>query len=187
MLDEKKEKDNLVEKEKEDIEKIISEKDKRIKELEDYSKRLKAEFENYQKRVAVEKRKIIESSNELLLFKILRVVDSFELALDCIKKNKINNVEDLKKGIEMIYKQLLSILKEEGVQKMDTVGNRFDPFEHEAVDKIENNDHKEWTILSEMQSGYKLHGNVLRPAKVVVSVKPVVEEEKQGSGESDGK
>ncbi len=186
MVEEKKGRVEKKVEKKEDLKEIIAEKDKRIRELEDYSKRLRAEYENYQKRVALEKRKIIESSNELLLFKILNVVDSFELALDSIKTNKIRNVEDLRKGIEMIYKQLLSILKEEGVRKMSTVGNKFNPFEHEAVDKIESDEHEEWTILSEMQPGYKLHNNVLRPAKVVVSVKPAVAEEKNKSGESNG-
>jgi len=71
----------------------------------------------------------------------------------------------------LIYKKLLNTLEKEGLSKIQ-VGETFDPFEYEAVERVETDDVEEYTVLEVLESGYKFHGKVLKPAKVKVAVRP---------------
>ena len=123
--------------------------------LEDLQ-RLQAEFENFMKRSIIEKKELLEYSNEKLIFKLLSVLDSFELAL---KHNK-------DEGIKLIYEELFSLLESYGLSKIRAKGI-FDPKFHEPLiheeGKIDNE------IIEELQKGYMLKEKVIRPAKVKTS------------------
>ena len=167
------------------LKKLIDEKDSEIAELTEHLKRLQAEFENYKKRVEKEKQQLKHIMLADFLRKLLPIIDSFELSMKSIKgiKNKNNNVEDVKKGFELIYAQFHDLLDDFGVQEIKTLGEKFDHTYHEAL-IIEETDDKEKDnlIIEELQKGFVLknkskggeskdYGNdivVLRTAKVKV-------------------
>lgn len=133
------------------------EKNKKSKEkeyLEDLQ-RLQAEFDNYRKRVESKKQEIYADANKELIFKLLNILDSLELAL------KHNN----DKGIEMIYSQLYSLLENEGLKVIEVKG-KFNPEIHEALITEKNGDGDK--IVEELQKGYLLNGKVIRPSKVKI-------------------
>lgn len=134
-----------------------------LKELEDKLLRLYAELDNYRKRAEKEKIETAKRSKASLVLALLPVLDDFELAL---KQNDDKN--EFRSGIELVYKNFLSVLKKEGLEEMKLEGEKFDPYLHEAV-KVE--DGEDGKILSVIQKGYFLDGKVLRHAKVVVGRK----------------
>jgi len=77
---------------------------------------------------------------------------------------------DFSKGIELIYKHLLSILKKEGVEAFESVGKEFNPRYHEAVSVVPSK-HKDGIVIEELEKGYNLKGKLARPARVVVAQK----------------
>ncbi|PLV56953.1 nucleotide exchange factor GrpE [Thermotoga sp. SG1] len=156
----------MSEKEKKDLSQECEELKEKYRELEEYAKRLKAEYENYREEVAREKRELIKNANEYLISKLIPILDDFERAL-----NQKDHEKSFYDGVKLIYKKLLNTLEKEGLSKIQ-VGETFDPFEHEAVERVETDDVEEYTILEVLESGYKFHGKVLKPAKVKVAVKP---------------
>jgi len=77
--------------------------------------------------------------------------------------------EALAKGVDMIHRQLLQLLEQEGLKPMETVGQPFNPEFHEAVMRVESDEHEEGTVVEELQRGYILKDRVIRPAMVKVS------------------
>lgn len=113
--------------------------------------------------------------------KLIPVLDDFERALNQGEKR-----DAFYEGVKMIYKKLLNVLEKEGLTKIH-VGEKFDPFEHEAVERVETEDVEEYTVLEVVESGYKFHGKVLKPAKVKVAVKPRKKEAEKVEKPSDEK
>lgn len=147
-------------------------KDIQINELIDTLKRVQADYENYRKRVDRDAAELKKYAAKSLVVRLLPVLDSFELALTQSKQN--GQDEPIKdehvKGIEIIYSQLFSILSNEGLQRIECVGKRFNPLEHEVL-LTEEHDGEADIVLEELQKGYTLHDLVIRPAKVKLSRK----------------
>ncbi len=135
-----------------------------IADYTDHLKRLQAEFENYCKRVEKERKDLAGAASEKLVVKLLLVIDDFERALAQLKEVP----EQTRKGIEMIFKNLHKILDEERVEPIKSTGQKFDPYKHEVLLKIES-EQPEDTIVEELQKGYTMNGKVIRYAKVKVS------------------
>ena len=142
----------------------LQEEEKKLIEtyLEDL-KRVQADFENYIKRSNKEKEELGKISKASLVLKLTSVLEDFERALASINQN-----DDIKNGIGMIFKQLHKILHEEGLKSIESKGKKFDYHLHEVVKQIES-DKEEGIILDEIQKGYIFHDKVLRPSKVIVS------------------
>lgn len=152
-----------------DIESLKRELEEKSKMATDYLsslQRVSADFENYKKRIEKEKAEWIRFANESLILDLLVSIDNFERALKAAKENK--DYENLRKGTEMIYKEMMGILKKNGLEEIKTVGENFDPYKHEAVEQIIENDCEDGTIVEEYQKGYTLHSKVIRPSKVKV-------------------
>ena len=123
-------------------------------------KRAKADFLNYQKDEAKRFETIIKFGNESLLRELITVVDSFDLALAA---------HPTEKGFYMVQSQLEDIMKKNGLEKLVVaVGQTFDPALHEAVAEVEATQQAN-TIVEVVETGYTLHGKLLRPARVKVS------------------
>jgi molecular chaperone GrpE len=135
---------------------------KDFEDLKDTLQRTHADFQNYRKRSEEEKSRFIKLSNEQLIKKILPVLDNFELAL---KHNTEDN--EFSKGMALIYDQLLEVLLEEGLEKINATG-KFNPNFHEAV-MVEETEKEQGIILEELQKGYKIGDRVLRSSKVKIS------------------
>jgi molecular chaperone GrpE len=154
---------------------IIDSKDAQVAELTNTLKRLQAEFENYKKRAEKENINTIRNANVGLITELLPVLDSFELAIknsDC----KNEEVAKYRKGIELIYSQLHSILEDQGLRIIDTKNQKFDPFKHEVL-MVKECDEPEDKIIQEFQKGYMLNENIIRHSKVMIAKH--VEEKKE--------
>lgn len=131
--------------------------------------RLQAEFENVKKRLVREKEEFIKFAEASLILELIPIIEDFERALDATSKNKKDDIESLKKGIEIVVSHLKNLLTKRGLKTMESVGKPFDPDLHEALLQEENDEHPENTVLEEYQKGYFLEDRVLRHAKVKTS------------------
>ena len=144
-----------------------------IAELNERIVRLTADFDNFRKRAQRDKDEARQFANQGLLEKLLPVLDNFEMALTAVK-GADPSVRD---GVQMILNQLLSVLKESGVEPVDALGQPFDPNLHEALSQEETTDAEEGTVVQQVQCGYKLNDRLVRPARVVVAKAPGTAEE----------
>lgn len=126
-----------------------------FQKLENQLKRTLADYQNLEKRVILEKSEWIKFANKNLLLKLLPGLDSLMLAQ--------KHTQD--EGITLSINQLLNSFKEEGVKKIDALGEDFDPRFMEVVTTI---DGQEGKVVEELKAGYTLYDMVLRPAQVVV-------------------
>ncbi len=151
-----------------DQKKTIQEQKKTIEDLKKSLMWLRSDYENYKNSSRREMQKIVKSANEKLISKLLAWIDNFERALNHLKEVD----EDAYKGFSMIFKSMIKIFEDEGLEQLNPKGKKFDVFEHEAVAKEETDEVEEWTIIDVISNGYKLNGKLIKPAKVVVAVKP---------------
>ena len=128
------------------------------------SQRLQADFENYRKRVLREQTALVERATVGLVEQLLPVLDSFELAL----ANLDSDTDRVRKGIELVYAELLGVLERAGLERIDALGEPFDPNEHEAVMQEDGVGDGEPRVGGVLRTGWKLKGRVLRPAMVKV-------------------
>lgn len=129
--------------------------------------RLQAEFDNYRKRSLQEKAEFIKFANQGFISELIGILDNFELSIKYADKK--NDFKLMHQGVDMIIKQLHTLLKSKGLEKMNTVGEKFDPHKHDALEIIEDQDVDSDTVVEELQPGYLLSGKILRPAKVKVA------------------
>lgn len=139
------------------------------KKLYDQLVRRQADFENFRKRVEREQQEFRQAAEADLLSALLPVLDAFERALAV---PSTGNNEDYRKGVDLIYRELLSTLNRAGLKAVQAVGRAFDPFLHHAVERVETPEHPDQEVLAELQRGYTLKGRLLRPALVRVAVHP---------------
>ena len=128
------------------------------------SQRLQADFENYRKRVLREQTALVERATEGLVEQLLPVLDSFELALANLDHDA--ETESLRKGVELVYAELLGVLERSGLEPIAAVDEPFDPTVHEAV--MQDDGAGEPRVGGVLRTGWKLKGRVLRPAMVKV-------------------
>jgi len=147
-----------------DIDSLQRERD----DLLDTTRRLQADFENYRKRVLREQTALVERATENLLQQLLPVLDNFELAMTNLEESDVD--EQVRKGIELVYSEFVSVLERAGLQRIDALDAPFDPNEHEAV--LQDDGEGEPHVGAVLRTGWKLSGRVLRPAMVKVTRGP---------------
>lgn len=140
-----------------------------------------AEYENYQKRVQRERTNFMKYAPQDLLSKLTVVLDLLERALFSASTSQAEEVQNLAKGVDLVYQHLRKILMEAGLVPIECKGARFDPRYHEAIQQIQSADFPEMTVVEELEKGYLFYERILRASKVVVSRKPTqpAEAEKQ--------
>ena len=141
-------------------------KDEQIAELTDKVKRQLAEFENFRNRTEKEKSQMYMVGARDVIVKLLPVVDNFERGLKSIPEDQKDG--PVASGMEMIYKQLITVLTDLGVTPIEAVGQEFDPNFHNAVMHAEDEELGENTVSEEFQKGYKYKDAVLRHSMVKV-------------------
>ena len=141
-------------------------KDEQISELTDKVKRQLAEFENFRNRTEKEKSQMYMVGARDVIEKLLPVVDNFERGLKSIPEDQKDG--PVASGMEMIYKQLITVLTDLGVTPIEAVGQEFDPNFHNAVMHAEDEELGENTVSEEFQKGYKYKDAVLRHSMVKV-------------------
>jgi molecular chaperone GrpE len=133
--------------------------------------RIAADFDNFRKRQVRDQDDLRQQLVCSTLTEILPVVDNFERARQQLNPEG-EEAQALHRSYQGLYKQLVDVLKQQGVARMDVVGQEFDPTLHEAVLREENQEHAEDIVCEELQRGYHRDGRVLRHAMVKVSMGP---------------
>ena len=128
--------------------------------------RARADFLNYKKEEMERIGEFFKYANLNLILKFLPILDNFEIAEKKLPEN-IKNEENVK-GILQIKNQILDFLKNQGVEEIKSVGEKFDPNFQEVVEEVEIKNKEPGTIIEEVQKGYKINGRLLRPAKIKV-------------------
>jgi molecular chaperone GrpE len=131
--------------------------------------RRQADFDNYRKRIEKERAEDSKRHTARVVESLIPIMDGFEHALAAHREAEYENY---RKGFELIYRQLMDNVTRLGVQRLDPLGQPFDPHLHQAMDRTETTDYDEGVILQVFQPGYVFHGRVLRPAMVRVAVHP---------------
>jgi molecular chaperone GrpE len=132
--------------------------------LQDRLLRTAAEFDNYRKRMDRERRDLADYTAADVVTELLPIVDNLERALQAAADD-----DPLRKGVELIHKQMLDMLRKRGVKPIETLGTDFDPNFHQAVIHEESEQHREGEVMQELQRGYLLGDRLLRPAMVKVA------------------
>ena len=170
-----------------------------LQQAQEQSLRALADVENTKKRLSREKEEFVRYAAETVVRELLPIVDSLDQALVAVDPStrsanaglardsaprtaeereagasvgfrKQSDIEAIIKGVQLIHRQLLGVLDREGVRRIQTIGESFDPHRHEAVAQVDAKDGTpEHTIMEEVQVGYTMHGRVIRPAMVKVA------------------
>jgi len=177
---EKEEKEKKSEKYKKELKRTKRELEEERKKANDYFKRLEwmqAEYENLQKRIERENEKTVKFANGRLIEKLLVVVDDFGRIA--------NNLDDkkIKEGMRMVLKNFMTILRSNGLEKIDSVGKKLNPLEHEVVDMVNDDNIENDVIVEELRTGYRFNGKVLRSALVRINKNEKDKNEKDKRGE----
>ena len=143
----------------------VQELEGRLAEEKDRALRALADYEHFRRRTERSRQDEKRYAAEGVLRDCLQVVDNLTRALEAD-----GDLDDLKRGVEMILKQIEGIMERAGVEPITAVGERFDPSVHEAVSRVEDDEVATATVVDEYQRGYTLHDRLLRAAMVVVAV-----------------
>jgi molecular chaperone GrpE len=146
------------------LEVAVAQRDEFLADLQ----RLQADFDNYRKRVMREQTVLVERATERLVEDLLPALDAFDLAMGSVQQLAADH-DQVKKGIELTYAQLMGVLEKAGLERVDPLGEPFDPTHHEAVLHVEDGEHDEPTVVDVMRAGYRLKGRTLRAAMVKVA------------------
>jgi molecular chaperone GrpE len=134
-------------------------------ELRDRSVRTLADFDNFRKRAERERQELKRYALLEPIRELLTVADNLDLALSAQ-----GSADDLKRGVEMIHRQMTELLRRFGAVEVPAVGQPFDPTLHEAVAREESREVKVPTVAAELRRGYKMYDRLVRPAMVKVAV-----------------
>lgn len=149
-----------------DIARLQGERD----ELRDLAQRLQADFDNFRKRMLREQSALVERATERLLEDLLPVLDNFDSAREHLPADVD---ESVRKGVELLFTELLAVLGQAGLERVDAVGTEFDPNVHEAVMREpsagDGSGDDSPVVTEVMRPGYVLSGRTLRPAMVKVA------------------
>ncbi len=133
----------------------------------DLALRSQADFDNYRKRAAREREETLRYANARLLEALFPVIDNFELGM--VAARQAPDSQTIVAGFEMVHRQLLDVLKEQGVEVVEAVGVAFDPNLHEALGHEASDEIPEGHVLRQLRKGYRVRDRLLRPANVIVS------------------
>ncbi len=136
----------------------------------DLALRSQADFDNYKKRAAREKDDAIKYANSSLFERLIPIIDNFELGLSAARGE--GEKSPIFSGMNMVLKQLIDFLADNGLQPIDAEGQKFDPNLHEAIAHEPSTKVAEGIVMRQTRRGYRLKDRLLRPSSVVVSSGP---------------
>ncbi|MBT3285380.1 nucleotide exchange factor GrpE [Candidatus Bathyarchaeota archaeon] len=162
---------------KKDLEKHIEEMDKQLEISEDkagkYLKELqyaKADLQNMQKQNLKRIQDVMDRANGSILQQMIPLLDELQIL------GAFNAEENLIEGVQMVERKLMKVLEMEGVQPIEAVGLKFDPFRHEAIMEVETLNFEDGHVAEEIRQGYTYKDKVLRASVVKVAKAPDVVE-----------
>ena len=163
--------DNVEELEKKSSTEEVKEEEDEDTQEEDFKEKyyyLAAEFDNALKRFEREREKFVKFGNEKILKALLDVMDNLDRTIQSIAAEEDDKIKNIHKGIEMVQAQFLKVLTDNGLEKIESLGQKFDPNHHEAMAQQPAEGKEDDEIVQVYQDGYKLNGRLLRAAKVII-------------------
>jgi molecular chaperone GrpE len=151
--------------EEEEVQALLADLSRERDEYLELARRTKADFENYRKRVSREASEAEARGRAALARELLSVVDNLERALAAAEPRDDGVRNHIAEGVRLVYEELSGVLANAGISSFEPVGEQFDPDQHEAMLTKPGN---EGEVVEVFQKGYRLNGQVLRPARVVV-------------------
>jgi len=160
-----------LETQKDEKENLMKEYDK----IKNYAINLKVDFENYKDIVQKEKLRIKKEATERVIKQFLPIYKNFSIVM-----NNQKNLDVFAKGVELVYKSFVKAIEDVGVEFIIPQKNdKFDPFEHDAIERVETDEVEEYHVFSVESPGIKLEGKIIEPAKVKVAIKPKIQEKEE--------
>jgi molecular chaperone GrpE len=129
--------------------------------------RLRADFDNHKRHAEAERERLSGMGRAKVLEDVFPLVEHMERAIRAARDS--GDSTGILEGIEMVYRELLRVLEKNGVERIVTVGEPFDPEIHEAVAVSPHPDYPADTVVEEVRAGFVKDGNLLRPASVIVA------------------
>ena len=147
--------------------------------------RVSADYANFQKRVPKQVNDSVAYEKEKIIRSFLPLLDNFDHML---KAHSGESMDAFVKGVEILYSQMLDVLKSHGVEQVRSEGEMFDPARHEAMMRRHEPGKPADAVLEELQKGYLIHGRLLRPSRVVVNARgePPPQPAKEETPEEEG-
>lgn len=150
----------------------LAEAEARAAEAKDAQLRAVADMENTRRRLERDAANNLKFAGEKLLSELLAVADSLELGLKAAENAGEGPIKAMAEGMQLTYRQLMSVFEKNGVKQLDPTGQPFNPDFHQAMSMVPSADVPPNHVLSVMQKGYSLHERLLRPAMVMVARAP---------------
>jgi molecular chaperone GrpE len=147
-----------------DLDALLADVKRERDEYLELARRTKADFENYRKRAAKDAEAAEQRGKADLARELVPALDNLERALRAAEEDS-----ELARGVGLVLTELEETLKRAGVEAYDPLGERFDPAWHEALSSRPSDDQEAGVVVETLERGYRLDGQVLRPARVVVS------------------
>jgi molecular chaperone GrpE len=145
--------------------------------------RLQADFDNFRKRAMKDREEAVQYGPQILVKDLLPVVDNLARAIDHARQSGGGDLEGLLQGVELVRRELESVLSKHHVREVEALGKVFNPAQHEAMAQIPNASVEPNTIVEVLQKGYQLRDRLIRPARVIVARTP---DEPDVEGEPSG-
>jgi molecular chaperone GrpE len=139
-------------------------------EAKDAALRAMADFQNFRRRAQQEKEQLRQTATENLVAELIPVLDNFERTIAALEQGA--SVDAVLNGVKSIDKQMRSVLEGVRLQRIEALGQPFDPILHEAIGTDDSDELPENVVTAELEPGYKLADQIIRPARVKVSKKP---------------
>ena len=152
-----------------------------VEEMKLMLQRVQADFVNYKRRNEEDRTNFVKQAHAEVIEQILPVLDNFRRAAEHVPEGLKEDAWVI--GIESIEKQLEKIMEDNGLEKIKTIGEEFNPNIHEAIGQLSEPTKKNNEVISEELAGYFLNGKLLRPAKVTVNVIDPSSRSNEESGE----
>lgn len=159
---------------KKQLEEVAESERKQFEAERDRLLRTVAEAENSKKRIETDVQKQLKYANKNLIEGLIPVLDSLQAAIKSITEDNTERETSAEnthfsEGVQLVQKQLLDVLKANGLSQIEAIGRQFNPNQHEAVFATESDDVPEGDVIEEFRCGYRLHDQILRAAQVIVS------------------
>lgn len=151
-------------KKNEELEKKLKEEEEKSKNYWDRILRMQADFENFQKNMEKERQNIVKMASEDIIKDLIDDLENLELALENAKKDN----ENIYNSLKIVYDHFLKTLEKNGLERIESIGKKFDPYLHEAIMIEETLNNDDGLVVEEFRKGYKLNGKVIKPSKVKV-------------------
>lgn len=154
----------------EDFEKLLQDAHRERDEYLELARRTKADFENFRKRAAQDVQAAAARGKASVARDVVPVLDDLERAIQAAGLDPEGDSEDpLAHGVILVFRGLRETLQRNGVEAVDPKGEKFDPNEHEALSTMPVEGTEGGVVVEVMQKGYRMDGQLIRPARVVVS------------------